>query len=76
MDNPDSKNFPAAADVFIDNEVASDILSDREAMKERPGPAKIGVAGAVFLILNKMIGTGSMALRRHPLVRSGLANSD
>ncbi|KAL2197683.1 amino acid permease-domain-containing protein [Corynascus similis CBS 632.67] len=58
MDNPDSKNFPAAADVFIDNEVASDILSDREAMKERPGPAKIGVAGAVFLILNKMIGTG------------------
>ncbi|KAK4250289.1 amino acid permease-domain-containing protein [Corynascus novoguineensis] len=58
MDNPDSKNTPAAADVLIDNEVASDILSDREAMKERPGPAKIGVAGAVFLILNKMIGTG------------------
>ncbi|KAJ4306631.1 hypothetical protein N0V88_001436 [Collariella sp. IMI 366227] len=32
---------------------------DSNGMSERSGSGKIGVAGAVFLILNKMIGTGT-----------------
>ncbi|KAL2176389.1 amino acid permease-domain-containing protein [Thermothelomyces heterothallicus CBS 202.75] len=52
------KGVARPVDMPVDNKALSDIVEDDEIIGVRPGPAKIGVAGAVFLILNKMIGTG------------------
>ncbi|AEO56501.1 hypothetical protein MYCTH_2090611 [Thermothelomyces thermophilus ATCC 42464] len=52
------KGVARPVDVPVDKKAVSDIVGDDEIIGVRPGPAKIGVAGAVFLILNKMIGTG------------------
>ncbi len=43
----------------IDSEAASEIFDSNGTEDADPGSGKIGVTGAVFLILNKMIGTGS-----------------
>jgi hypothetical protein len=43
----------------IDSEAASEIFDSDGTQFADTDPNKIGVIGAVFLILNKMIGTGS-----------------
>lgn len=58
----DSENQPLS-------EAASEILpvGIENAL---PESRKIGVMGAVFLILNKMIGTGSMCIRNRILLHT------
>ncbi len=48
----------------IDSEAASEILESDGAQYPGSDSSKIGVTGAVFLILNKMIGTGSRNISR------------
>lgn len=62
--DPDSKK-PAAVEEHVDSEAASEISDSDGISYARPEPGKIGVAGAVFLILNKMIGTGSRSPLDH-----------
>lgn len=57
MDDIDRKR-PAGKDQ-VDSEASSQISFDDGNSYAHPESRKIGVAGAVFLILNKMIGTGS-----------------
>lgn len=63
MDDPDLKSpTNSAEEVLLDSESASEMLgTSRDAPNSSAESRKIGVAGAVFLILNKMIGTGSRA---------------
>lgn len=62
-DGPDRKDLViASVDDSMDRERGSDVLDgdgDGVPYSRRSESGKIGVAGAVFLILNKMIGTGS-----------------
>lgn len=64
-DGPDRKVLViASVDDSMDRERGSDVLDgdgdgDGVPDSRRSESGKIGVAGAVFLILNKMIGTGS-----------------
>jgi hypothetical protein len=63
MGDPDFKKLRSSYDL-IDSEAASDNLHhDDDVPDAHSGSGKIGVAGAVFLILNKMIGTGSKYLQ-------------
>jgi hypothetical protein len=55
---PDGKK-PMAVEEHVDSEAASEIFDSDVIFYAQPESGKIGVAGAVFLILNKMIGTGS-----------------
>ena len=58
----DDKRRPvrvAPRDDPIDSEAASEIFENDGAQYAGSESSKIGVTGAVFLILNKMIGTGS-----------------
>lgn len=69
MNDPHSKR-PMAHHTgrHVDSEADSDIF-DRDGIPyARPEPGKIGVAGAVFLILNKMVGTGSTAAQNRACV--------
>jgi hypothetical protein len=63
MNDPDP-NTPIvdAEEVLIDSGIVDKMLNVNDnqiALNGSAEPRKIGVAGAVFLILNKMIGTGS-----------------
>ncbi|KAK4122212.1 amino acid transporter [Parathielavia appendiculata] len=58
MEGPDGKRPVRSFDHPIDGEAAGGILDQPDAQCAQSGPGKIGVASAVFLILNKMIGTG------------------
>lgn len=60
MEHLRRKGVARPVDMPVDDEaILDDIVGDDDIIAVQPGPAKIGVAGAVFLILNKMIGTGS-----------------
>ncbi|KAG7289126.1 hypothetical protein NEMBOFW57_005489 [Staphylotrichum longicolle] len=60
MDRSDGKKpVVESIDDPIDSEAASEILDEDGLPYSQFGSRKIGVAGAVFLILNKMIGTGT-----------------
>jgi hypothetical protein len=60
MDDPDRKLLTVASpDDSIDREAGDGMFSSEGGHHAGAQSRKIGVAGAVFLILNKMIGTGS-----------------
>jgi len=60
MDRSDGKRpLVESLDDPVDSEAASEVFEEDGLAYSQSGSSKIGVAGAVFLILNKMIGTGS-----------------
>lgn len=68
-----NSNQPIAnsTDDPVDSEAASEIFNQDGSPYAGSDAGKIGVTGAVFLILNKMIGTGSMFKTCNPF--EGLA---